>query len=400
MKIKKKNGKIEDFNVMKIITVLHRANKKDGEGTATAEQIRQVANKVAQKAKAQGINKTEEIESLVETTLIEENLVELTKNYILGCYEKKNLRYKQTLDDSILGIINEENDEVASENANKNPTLLSTQRDYMAGELSKDIARRFIFTPEIIKAHDEGIVHIHDMDYVSMRLHNCELVNIEDMLQNGTVINNVKIDNPKSLMTAATVVSQISAVVASSSYGGQSINLAHLAPFVDVSRQKNKEIIKENFMKIGLEIEDEKINELAEIELRKEIKDSMQTMQYQWSTISSTNGQAPFVSLFMYLGDAKNKQEEKDLAMLIEEVLKQRIQGVKNEEGVYVGPTFPKLIFVTDEDNIHEDSEYYWLLTLAAECTSKRLVPDYVSAKKMKELKDGDVYSPMGKQTL
>ena len=393
IKVLKRKGFKQDFDIIKIIDVLNKANKKNGE--ATPEEIKRVAHQVKEEIKDNEIS-AKDLENIIRKTLIENNLVHLATSYIVGCYEKQAIHHKQDLDSSIMGIIEESNEEVGTENANKNPALLSTQRDYIAGEISKDISKRLLFPKEVIDAHEKGIIHIHDLDYAAMRIHNCELINIEDMLQNGTVISGVKIETPKSLSTAATVMTQISAQVASSSFGGQSINLAHLAPFVEVSRKKIRNSIYDSLDLAGIDdYDDEGVEKIVYKELLKEIKDAVQTMQYQWSTISSTNGQTPFISLFLNLRDAKEGSERDDLALLIKEVFNQRIQGVKNEQGVYINPTFPKLIYVLDEMNIDEDDEYYWLTKLAAKCTAKRMVPDYLSAKKMLELK-GDVYSPMG----
>lgn len=392
MVVIKKNGKTEQFDIMKIISVLHKANDSSAEKTSS-ENIKNIADIAASLIEDEST--TEDIQKVIEDLLIQYDEFDLAKAYIIGCYDKKAFHRKQELDDSILGIIDSDNEDIGSENANKDPAIVSTQRDYMAGEVSKDIARRLLFPEEVINAHDEGMIHIHDMDYVAMREYNCALLNIEDALQNGTVISGVKIDTPKSLQTAATVTTQISAQVASSQYGGQSINLAHIAPFVDVSRQKIIERTEEMLDDIGVSLESHEFQTIINNELRKEIKDAVQTMNYQWSTISSTQGQTPFITLFIYLDDAKNETEKYDLALLAKEVLEQRIKGFKNEQGIFVSPTFPKLVYVLDEDNIHPHSNYYWLTELAAKCTAKRLVPDYISAKKMKELK-GSVYAPMG----
>ena len=395
VQITKRDGTIEAFDVTKIIRVLQKANSKlENEEKTTYEDILSVANEVYYALDDNQEVTSADIEELVETLLVGNNLVGLTRSYVRGCYDKKKIYHQQELDVDILGIIEEENDEVGQENANKDPAILSTQRDLMAGEISKDIAKRLLFQPQIAEAHDKGVIHIHDIDYIYMRMHNCCLINMEDMLMNGTVISGVQIDRPKSLMTAATVATQISAQVASSQYGGQSINLAHIAPFVDISRQKYRKEIKESAEAVDANLSEEQVNELAETKTRKEIKDSVQTMQYQWSTLSSTNGQTPFITLFMYINDAQEEHKD-DLVLLMQEVLKQRIIGVKNEEGIYVSPTFPKLIYVLDENNVTADSEYFWLTELAAACTAKRLVPDYISAKKMLEAK-GDIYSPMG----
>lgn len=394
MKVLKKDGSKQDFDISKIISVLHRANKKNEQDEMVSpEGIKYIADEVS-KLIFENIE-TSEIEKIIETKLIEKNMVQLARNYIIGCYDKRNIRHRQNLDDSILGILDESNEEVTMENANKNPSILSTQRDYMAGEISKDIVDRLLYSKEIVDAHKEGIIHLHDKDYISMKMTNCELINLEDMLQNGTVMNGVKIEKPKSLLTACTIASQISLAVSSCSYGGQSMNLAHLAPFVDISRQKYiKELIHDN-KELDLGLSDEQIKNISEKRLKTEIKNSVQTINYQWNTMSSANGQTPFVTLFMYLNDAKSKQEQDDLSMLIEEILNQRIKGFKNEKGVLVSQTFPKLIYVLDENNIYKDSEYYWLTELSAKCTAKRMVPDYISAKKMKELK-GSVFAPMG----
>ena len=394
MKIKKSNGQYQDFDIAKIITVLHRANKNTDEKLrVSSEGIKYIADEVTKQVSEN--MSTSSIEKIVETKLIEKNMVELARNYIRGCYDKENLRHKHYLDESIIGILDESNEEVTMENANKNPSVLNTQRDYMAGEVSKDLVDRLIYPKEVVEAHKNGIIHLHDRDYIAMKMTNCELINLEDMLQNGTVMNGVKIEKPKSLLTACTIASQISLAVSSCSYGGQSINLAHLAPFIDISRQKYiNELTKDNDeLTLGLSIE--QIKDISEKRLKTEIKNSVQTINYQWNTMSSANGQTPFVTLFMYLNDAKSKQEQDDLSMLIEEFLNQRIKGFKNEKDIWVSQTFPKLIYVLDENNIYKDSEYYWLTELSAKCTAKRMVPDYISAKKMKELK-GSVFSPMG----
>lgn len=298
--------------------------------------------------------------------------------------------------ESIIDIVDGNNDEIKQENSNKDASIVSTQRDYMAGEVSKAISREVLIPEDIIRAHDKGVIHFHDMDFFALRMHNCELVNLEDMLQNGTVISGTYIDKPNSLRTAATLTTQIVSLVASSTYGGQTISLAHLAPFVDISRQKNIRELKKKFYDMRVDVNEEKIKELAELELLDEIKDAIQTIQYQLITLSTSNGQSPFVSIFICLEEAKNEQEKKDLALLANEMFKQRIKGVKNKAGQWIGPAFPKLIYVLDEENIEDDSEYYWLSLKAAECTSKRMTPDFISAKIMKELKEGDVYPVMG----
>ena len=330
-----------------------------------------------------------------------ENKYEVAKHYITYRYTRQLARQKNTTDDKVFSLIDCQNEEIKQENSNKNPTINSVQRDYMAGEMSKDLTKRFLLPEDIWNAHEEGLIHFHDADYFAQRMHNCDLVNLEDMLQNGTVISNTRIDRPHSFSTACNIATQIVAQVASSQYGGQSISLAHLAPFVEVSRQKiRKEVIAE-FEEVGASYTDEIVNKITERRVRKEINRGVQTIQYQVITLMTTNGQAPFVTEFLYLGEAKNEREKEDLAIIIEETLEQRYQGVKNEQGVYVTPAFPKIIYVLEEDNIRPDSKYYYLTELAAKCTAKRLVPDYISEKKMLELKvdkngNGNCYTCMG----
>ena len=343
----------------------------------------------------------EEIQNLVEDELMKLNAFSVARKYITYRFQRALARQSNTTDDQILSLIECANEEVKQENSNKNPTVNSVQRDYMAGEVSKDLTRRILLPEDIVKAHDEGLIHFHDADYFSQHMHNCDLVNLEDMLQNGTVISETMIEKPKSFSTACNVATQIIAQVASSQYGGQSITLSHLAPFVDVSRQKFRKEVKEEFETIGLELEDEKINALAEERLKKEITKGVQTIQYQVVTLMTTNGQAPFITVFMYLNEVPEGRLRDDLAMIIEETLKQRMKGVKNEKGVYITPAFPKLIYALQENNIEPNSQYYYLTELAARCSAKRLVPDYISEKVMKELKvdqngNGQCYPSMG----
>lgn len=343
----------------------------------------------------------EEIQNLVEDELMKLNAFSVARKYITYRFQRALARQSNTTDDQILSLIECANEEVKQENSNKNPTVNSVQRDYMAGEVSKDLTRRILLPEDIVKAHDEGLIHFHDADYFSQHMHNCDLVNLEDMLQNGTVISETMIEKPKSFSTACNVATQIIAQVASSQYGGQSITLSHLAPFVDVSRQKFRKEVKEEFETIGLELDDEKINALAEERLKKEITKGVQTIQYQVVTLMTTNGQAPFITVFMYLNEVPEGRLRDDLAMIIEETLKQRMKGVKNEKGVYITPAFPKLIYALQENNIEPNSQYYYLTELAARCSAKRLVPDYISEKVMKELKvdqngNGQCYPSMG----
>ena len=337
----------------------------------------------------------EEIQDLVESQIMAHGAYEVAKNYITYRYVRSLVRKSNTTDEKILSLIECCNEEAKQENSNKNPVVNSTQRDYMAGEVSRDLSERLLLPADIVEAHREGIIHFHDSDYYAQHMHNCDLVNLEDMLQNGTVITDTLIERPHSFSTACNIATQIIAQVASNQYGGQSISLAHLAPFVDVSRKKIRRLVEQEMEALGIQPTREKIEELVETRLRDEVRRGVQTIQYQVLTLLTTNGQAPFVTVFMYLGEAKNEQEKKDLALIIEETLEQRYQGVKNEKGVWITPAFPKLIYVLEEDNVHEDSRYYYLTKLAAKCTARRMVPDYISAKKMLELK-GDVYTCMG----
>jgi ribonucleoside-triphosphate reductase len=397
MNVIKRSGEEVSFDASKIENAIRKANQaSEPEMRMSDEQILDVLNHVLDKIK--DINRAvgvEEIQDLVETAIMKEGAYGVAKNYITYRYERALVRKANSTDEKILSLIDRNNEEVKQENSNKNPTVNSTQRDYMAGEVSKDITRRFLLPKDIQEAHDAGIIHFHDADYFAQPMYNCSLVNLEDMLQNGTVITDTMIEKPHSFATACNIATQIIAQVASNQYGGQTITLAHLAPFVEISRQKHRKAVREEFREAGIEASDDKINAVAEERLQKEIKDGVQTIQYQIITLMTTNGQAPFVTVFMYLDEVPAGQEREDLAMIIEEMLKQRMLGVKNEKGVYITPAFPKLIYVLDEDNIHENSPYWYLTKLAAECTAKRMVPDYISAKVMRELK-GDVYPCMG----
>lgn len=402
-KIIKRNGTEVDFDVSKIINAILRANDEvDVTDQLSFAQVTQIAQNIENKAdKMHRALHVEEVQDMVEEGIVKEGAAELTRTYIRYRYKRELLRKQNSTDEQILSLIECNNEEVKQENSNKNPTIVSTQRDYMAGEVSKDISRRLLLPKDIVNAHDKGIIHMHDMDYHSQHMHNCDLVNLEDMLQNGTVISGTMIEKPHSFATACNIATQIIAQVASSQYGGQTITLTHLAPFVQVSRERTKNRIREEFAAIHKEITEEEIDTLTEIRVKEEVKRGVQTIQYQVVTLMTTNGQAPFISVFMYLGETNDEQTKKDLAMIIEEVLKQRIQGVKNEAGVWITPAFPKLLYVLEEDNVREDSPYFYLTELAAKCTAKRMVPDYISEKKMLELKvdkngDGQCYPCMG----
>ena len=405
MNIIKRNGEEVTFNKAKIVIAIQKANKTVAKPERlTDEQINTIAEAIQKFAKDVGrALSVEEIQDLVETKIQEAGAFNVAKNYIKYRFTRELQRRKNTTDDSILALINNSNEEAKQENSNKNPTIASTQRDYMAGEVSKDISRRILLPECVVKAHDEGIIHFHDMDYFAEKIFNCCLCNLEDMLQNGTVISGTMIEKPHSFSTACNVATQIIAQVASNQYGGQSVSLTHLAPFVDVSRRRIRKELAKEFELLGVK-DDERFNKILEARVREEIKRGVQTIQYQVITLMTTNGQAPFITVFMYLGEARNEQEKKDLAIIIEETLKQRIEGVKNEKGVWITPAFPKLIYVLEEQNITKDAPYWYLTELAAECTAKRMVPDYVSEKIMKQLKlskgekpgEGDVYVPMG----
>ena len=403
MKIIKRNGQEAIFDEVKITNAIIGANKEVVETERLSEEeIDNITNDIKYKCqKMKRALSVEEIQNLVEDELMKLNAFSVARKYITYRFHRALARQSNTTDDQILSLIECANEEVKQENSNKNPTVNSVQRDYMAGEVSKDLTRRILLPEDIVKAHDEGLIHFHDADYFSQHMHNCDLVNLEDMLQNGTVISETMIEKPKSFSTACNVATQIIAQVASSQYGGQSITLSHLAPFVDVSRQKFRKEVKEEFETIGLELDDEKINALAEERLKKEITKGVQTIQYQVVNLMTTNGQAPFITVFMYLNEVPEGRLRDDLAMIIEETLKQRMKGVKNEKGVYITPAFPKLIYALQENNIEPNSQYYYLTELAARCSAKRLVPDYISEKVMKELKvdqngNGQCYPSMG----
>ncbi|MBR2294802.1 MAG: anaerobic ribonucleoside-triphosphate reductase [Clostridiales bacterium] len=403
MKIIKRNKTEVDFDITKIINAITKANNAAKESDRmTQKQIMRIAQSV--KLQCEEMTRAlsvEEIQDLVEKQIMAHGAFEVAKLYITYRYTRSLIRQSNTTDASILTLIECNNEELKQENSNKNPTVNSVQRDYMAGEVSKDITQRILLPQEIVEAHQQGIIHFHDSDYFAQHMHNCDLVNLEDMLQNGTVISGTMIEKPHSFSTACNIATQIIAQVASNQYGGQSISLTHLAPFVQVSREKIRKLVEKEMSDIGLALDEEKISELVEKRVHEEIERGVQTIQYQVVTLLTTNGQAPFVTVFMYLNEAKDPQLKKDLAMIIEEVLKQRIRGVKNESGVYVTPAFPKLIYVLEEDNIHEDSPYYSLTRLAAKCTAKRMVPDYISEKIMLQLKvdkngNGNCYTCMG----
>ena len=403
MKIIKRNGSEETFDVNKIVTAITKANDtvEDSE-KMTPLQIGRIADRVVLECeKLDRAPSVEEVQDFVEDQIMAHGAFEVAKAYITYRYTRTLVRQSNTTDDKILSLIECNNEEAKQENSNKNPVINSTQRDYMAGELSRDITNRILLPQDIVEAHNEGLIHFHDADYFAQHMHNCDLVNLEDMLQNGTVITGTMIERPHSFSTACNIATQIIAQVASNQYGGQSISLTHLAPFVEVSRQKIRKDVLAELDQIGTKISDEAVNALVEKRVRDEIRRGVQTIQYQVVTLLTTNGQAPFVTVFMYLGEAKNEREREDLAMIIEETLRQRIQGVKNEQGVWVTPAFPKLIYVLEEDNIREDSKYYYLTRLAAKCTAKRMVPDYISEKVMLKNKidkngEGHCYTCMG----
>ena len=398
MKIIKRNGSEAVFDITKIIVAVSKANKEiDERQRLTNEQIRTIAANVEGACAAMGrAASVEEVQDLVEKQIMGQGAFDVAKEYICYRYTRSLARRANTTDNQILSLIECNNEEVKQENANKNPTVNSVQRDYMAGEVSKDITRRILLPREIVEAHEQGIIHFHDMDYFAQHMHNCDLVNLEDMLQNGTVITGTLIEKPHSFSTACNIATQIVAQVASNQYGGQSISLAHLAPFVQISREKIRREVEVEIGELGVSPDEAQISKMVERRLREEIKRGVQTIQYQVVTLMTTNGQAPFITVFMYLNEAKNEREKRDLAMIIEEVLLQRYEGVKNEKGVWVTPAFPKLIYVLQEDNITPGSEYYYLTELAAKCTAKRMVPDYISEKKMKELKEGNCFPVMG----
>ena len=398
MKIIKRNGSEAAFDITKIIAAVTKANNADGQSRElTGEQSRAIAAGVEEQGGAMGrAPSVEEIQDMVENQIMGRNAFEVAKRYIRYRYTRSLARRANTTDNQILSLIECNNEEAKQENANKNPTVNSVQRDYMAGEVSKDITRRILLPQEIVEAHEQGIIHFHDSDYFAQHMHNCDLVNLEDMLQNGTVITGTLIEKPHSFSTACNIATQIVAQVASNQYGGQSISLAHLAPFVQVSREKIRGEVLAELEELGTTASEDKIAQIVERRLRAEVERGVQTIQYQVVTLMTTNGQAPFITVFMYLNEAKNEREKRDLAMIIEEVLLQRYEGVKNEKGVWVTPAFPKLIYVLQEDNVTPGAEYYYLTELAAKCTAKRMVPDYISEKKMKELKEGNCFPVMG----
>ncbi len=406
MKIIKRNGSEVTFDVDKIENAIAKANAEvNGDERLADREIRFAALNVTDECMEAGHTVTvEEVQDLVEDQLMALDHFEVARKYIIYRYVQNQRRQKNTTDDKILSLIECNNEEVKQENSNKNPTVVSVQRDYMAGEVSKDLVQRELLPEDIVQAHNEGLIHFHDSDYFAQHMHNCDLINLDDMLQNGTVISGTLIERPHSFSTACNIATQIIAQVASCQYGGQSISLAHLAPFVDVSRRKIRKAVMDEMNSVGVELSAEQLSDMVEKRLHDEVSRGVQTIQYQVVTLMTTNGQAPFITVFMYLNEAKSEQEKKDLALIIEEMLRQRYQGVKNEAGVWITPAFPKLIYVLEEDNIHEDSEFFYLTKMAAKCTSRRLVPDYISEKKMKEYKlsagekegEGDCYTCMG----
>ena len=403
MKIIKRSGEEKPFDVTKIENAIRKASQAVDYKDALSEgRIRLIAEEVAGVCAARDRAMTvEEIQDVVETKIMEMGAREIAKKYITYRYKQSLLRQANTTDKQILSLIECNNEDVKQENSNKNPTINSVQRDYMAGEVSKDVSARLLLPADVVQAHREGIIHFHDMDYYAQHMHNCDLVNLEDMLQNGTVISGTMIEKPKSFSTACNIATQIIAQVASNQYGGQSISLTHLAPFVEISRQSIRKDLQSELSETGLSMTPEQFDRIVEKRVRKEVEKGVQTIQYQVVTLMTTNGQAPFITVFMYLGEARSEAERRDLAMIIEEVLHQRILGVKNEAGVYVTPAFPKLVYVLEEQNIKEGSPYWYLTELAARCTAKRLVPDYISEKKMLEYKidsngEGHCYTPMG----
>ena len=402
MKIIKRNGSEEIFDIEKIVNAISKANQADHKNELTREQIKDIAEYVEYKCNKMGrAVSVEEIQDMVENQIMSKGAFDLARRYVKYRYTRYLVRKANTTDNKILTLIECNNEEVKQENSNKNPTVNSVQRDYMAGEVSRDITNRILLPPDIVEAHKKGIIHFHDSDYFAQHMHNCDLVNLEDMLQNGTVISDTLIEKPHSFSTACNIATQIIAQVASNQYGGQSISLTHLAPFVQISREKIRKELLEEIKALGVEADDDRIDDVTEKRLREEITRGVQTIQYQVVTLLTTNGQAPFVTVFMYLNEARSEQEKADLAMIIEEVLKQRILGVKNEDGVWITPAFPKLIYVLEEDNIDPGTPYYYLTELAAKCTAKRMVPDYISEKMMLKLKvdkngEGHCYTCMG----
>lgn len=397
MKVIKRNGSEVNFDIKKIVAAIAKANKAALREELSDEQIEEIAEYINFKcSKMNRAISVEEMQDMVENQIMAQGAFNVARCYVKYRYTRSLVRKSNTTDDRILSLIECNNEEVMQENSNKDPIINSVQRDYMAGEVSKDLTRRLLLPPEIVKADQEGLIHFHDADYFAQHMHNCDLVNLEDMLQNGTVISETFIDKPHSFSTACNIAMQIIAQVASNQYGGQSISLAHLVPFVQISREKIRKEVMEDADTMGSVPSQEVLDNVVERRLKKEIARGVQTIQYQVITLMTTNGQAPFLTVFMYLNEAKSEQEKKDLALVIEEMLNQRIQGVKNENGTYITPAFPKLIYVLEEDNIKEGTEYFYLTELAARCTAKRLVPDYISEKKMKELKEGNCFPVMG----
>ena len=388
MKIIKRSGSESQFDMEKIISAVIRANDSVAETERMSkEQIAVIAANM--RTICEGMNRAlsvEEIQDLVENQIMNQRAFSVARNYITYRYKRALVRKSNSTDEQILSLLEFDNEEVKQENSNKNPAVNSVQRDYMAGEVSKDITKRFLLPSDIVEAHEKGLIHFHDADYFAQHMHNCCLVNLDDMLENGTVISETMIEKPHSFSTACNVATQAVAQIASSQYGGQSISLSHLVPFVQVSREKYRKEVAYEFAQSGIEADEETINKVAELRVQKEVKQGVQMIQYQVITLMTTNGQAPFITIFMYLNEVPEGRTRDDLAMVIEEVLKQRIQGIKNEKGVYITPAFPKLIYVLEEDNIHEDSKYWYLTRLAAECTAKRMVPDYISEKIIPDL--------------
>lgn len=403
MNIIKRSGEEQQFDCTKIINAITKANKTATEDNRlSAEDIEDIALAVERHCKrCHRAMSVEEIQDVVEMKLMKSGHFDVSRKYITHRYARQMARHENTTDKQVLSLIECNNEEIKQENSNKNPTFASTQRDYMAGEVSKDISKRYLLPNDIVKAHEDGIIHFHDMDYFAQHIFNCCLVNLEDMLQNGTVISGTKIDKPHSFITACNIATQIVAQVASAQYGGQSISVSHLAPFVDISRKKFRKYFKTQFELNNIKVSDEQLNAIVEDRVKDEVRQGIQTLNYQVCTLQTTNGQAPFITFFMYLNEAKGKQEKEDLALIIKEIIEQRYLGLKNEKGIYVSPAFPKLIYVLQEDNIKEGSKYFYLTELAAKCSAKRLVPDYISEKKMKEFKidkngDGQCYTCMG----
>ena len=397
----KRDGREVEFDKSKIIEAISCANQEIIKSKQIGpRKIKQLADIVEEKcSEYKRAIKVEDINDLIEDELISRNYNNLVRAFIRYRHNKELVRKSNTTDDTILSLINLANEELKQENSNKNPVVNSTQRDYMAGEVSKDLTRRLLLPKDVVKAHDDGVIHFHDSDYFAQKMYNCCLVGLDDMLQNGTVISGTLIEKPHSFATACNIATQIIAQVSSNQYGGQSITLSHLAPFVDISRQKIREEVRKELLPIYYMVEDEMeclIEEITEKRVRAEVKRGVQTIQYQVNTLLTTNGQAPFITVFMYLNEVADKQTKKDLAMIIEETLLQRYEGVKNEKGIWITPAFPKLIYVLEEDNITEGSEFWYLTELAAKCSAKRLVPDYISEKIMKEVKEGGCFAPMG----